>query len=324
MASSAVASSFLLTIASWMPRRVSAFKRALKVDERFADVVVSAEVEAFPADFTDEAAPQHVVEIEDDESARIAVQCRRAPRAMSAAACSNTAGREWRLRRVPQLVRPAARPTAANQRAVSRTNTFDVAQNVGQREVHPREQVRRCRRRDGRSSGSLAAVPWRQHPCRERTSRGVPRANRATAAAIRPRFFQRLLRDRPASYGDRARKAARRSPRAASRRRQSIRGPAPRRQRPHHLAVWRRPRFSARQRGVRDQSRQRLDVEVGDRSRSDVGRFTSDPRQRFEIARQGVRRSEGTAVVDAAPFVEQLHRCAKRTRRLVLRARSRN
>ena len=70
IASSAIASVFLLTMASTMPRRVSRLQRALKVDEGLADRVVAAEAQLLPADVADDAAPERVVEVDDDELAR--------------------------------------------------------------------------------------------------------------------------------------------------------------------------------------------------------------------------------------------------------------
>ena len=70
IASSATDSSFLLTIASTMPRRVSALTARWKSTNASPFAVVAAEAQVLPADVADDAAPQRVVEIEHEQLAR--------------------------------------------------------------------------------------------------------------------------------------------------------------------------------------------------------------------------------------------------------------
>ena len=181
---------------------------------------------------------------------------------MSSGGLLERGGRKWRFGRVPQLVRPGARPKCRQPaRRVENEDVRNVAQAVGEGDVHAREQVRDADPR-AEIEWTVSTMPWRQRPGgneRCACAAGECRDRRR----VRQRFFQRLLRI-GLVVGDRARKALddRLGPRPDD---GSPFGPRrPRRQRPHDRAVWRRPRFSARQRGVRDQSRQRLDVEVGD------------------------------------------------------------
>ena len=74
-----------------MPRRVSALRASLEVDERLAGRVVAAEPQVLPADVADDAAPQRVVEVEHDELAGGASVVAAMAATMSAAASSNTA-----------------------------------------------------------------------------------------------------------------------------------------------------------------------------------------------------------------------------------------
>ena len=53
-----------------------ALQRALEIGEGFARRIVSAQVQALPADFAHDSTPEHVVEIQDDETPRTAVQSR--------------------------------------------------------------------------------------------------------------------------------------------------------------------------------------------------------------------------------------------------------
>ena len=241
--------------------RRESFQGALKIGERLAHVVVAPEGDAGPADFAHDAAPQHVVQVEHHQppgSPGDALERR-----------ANVRGRvldhsrgERRFRRVPELLRPTARPGRCEPApGVEDEYRRVIAQRIGQREVHSREQLRLA---DPWAvvEHPQSAFKWRRHPNRHEHRAG-PGGKLSDRRCVSPHLVEGpvqvdlVARQRAAERLDRGLGPRPDDGRPVGARRSG-------RQRGHDRSRRRQRRFGVGQRRVRDVPRQRLDVEIRD------------------------------------------------------------